>query len=97
MGCGCVAAALGLFVPRFVLFLLWIFGDRLSYAFDSFVIGFIGFLLLPYTTLFWALAYQPVTGVTGFGWFVVALGVVFDIGHWAGSGQAAQQRRRQEA
>lgn len=90
---GCCA---GVFVlagaPRFALFLLWIFTERLTIAFESFFIGFLGFLLLPYTTVFYALAYQPVKGVSGIGWFIVLLGFVIDIGSYTSGGYA--QRRR---
>lgn len=90
---GCLVALLGLMLPRFALFLIWIFSDRLSYAFDSFVLGFLGFLLLPYTTLFWALAYAPIGGVSGFGYILVGFGVLLDISNWAGSGSEARKRR----
>lgn len=92
MGCGCLLAILSLISPRLVLVLLWLFSDRLTIAFDSFVLGFLGFLLLPYTTLFYALAYQPFTGVSGFGWILVAFGVLLDLGSY-GVGGAARQRQ----
>ena len=95
MGCGCLVALMGLALPRFAIFLFWVFSDRLSYAFDSFIVGFLGFLLLPYTTLFWALAYAPVDGVTGFGWILVGMGLLMDLGTWFGGGD--QARRRQYA
>jgi hypothetical protein len=71
---------------------MWIFSDRLSLAFDSFVLGFLGFLLLPYTTIFYALAYAPVGGVSGFGWFLVALGFLFDLGSLGGAGDQGRRR-----
>ncbi|MEZ5140989.1 MAG: hypothetical protein R2726_00495 [Acidimicrobiales bacterium] len=89
---GCLVFLAAMLSPRLALFLIWVFGDRLSFAFDSFWIGFIGFLFLPWTALAWAIAYQPLFGVTGFGWFIVGLGLVFDISSW-GSG-AREQRRR---
>ena len=74
------------------MFLLWIFTDRLTIAFSSFWIGFLGFLLLPFTTVFYAFAYAPVRGVTGIGWAFVVLGVVLDISSY-GSGRYSQQQR----
>lgn len=91
MGCGCLVAGMGLFVPRLAIFAIWLFSDRLSFAFDSFIIGFLGFLLLPYTTFFWAISYAPVAGVTGFGWFLVALGVILDVSTWFGGGDQARR------
>jgi hypothetical protein len=90
----CLIALIGFALPRFALFLMWIFSDRLSIAFDSFVLGFVGFLLLPYTTFFYALAYNPIDGVTGFGWFVVVFGFIVDITTHTGGGRAARERRR---
>jgi hypothetical protein len=88
---GCLVALFALALPRFTLFLLWIFSDRLSIAFDSFVVGFLGFLLLPYTTVFYALAYAPIAGVTGFGWFLVILGFLMDLGALGNSRRQSQR------
>jgi hypothetical protein len=92
--CGCFIALLAVFSPRLALFALWAFTDRMSIAFDSFWWALIGFVFLPWTTLAWAVAYAPRNGVTGFGWFVVGLGVFVDISTHIGSSQA---RRRKEA
>jgi hypothetical protein len=35
--------------------------------------------LVPYTTLFYALVYSPGTGVHGFGWVLVAVGLFLDL------------------
>jgi hypothetical protein len=42
--------------------------------------------------LFYVLAYNPVTEVSGWGWAFVVLGFIFDIGHWAGGGATGRQR-----
>jgi hypothetical protein len=90
--CGCLVALAALLSPRFAIFLIWLFGDRMSYAFDSFWIGFIGFLFLPWTTLAWTVAYAPLAGVTGFGWFIVILGFIIDIGSYSSAAQARRAR-----
>ena len=73
---GCCALALAAFLsPRLVLFLMWLFSDRLDFAFDSFFAGFAGFLVLPWTTLMYALAYAPIAGVEGIGWLFVGAGL----------------------
>jgi hypothetical protein len=64
---GCLLALVAAISPRLALFLLWVFTDRLTIAFRSGWEGLIGFLLLPYTTLFFALVYAPGKGVDGFG------------------------------
>ena len=91
MGC-CLVALIGLGAPRLALFFVWVFTDRLKIAFTSGLVAFLGFLLLPFTTLFWALAYAPVKGVSGFGLILVALGVMLDLGSY-GAGSTGQRRR----
>ena len=92
MGCGCIVALIGLAAPRFALFITWLFTDRLSHAFDSFLIGFMGFLVLPFTTFFYAVAFAPVGGVRGFGWILVGFGLLLDLGSYTGGGVAKQRR-----
>ncbi len=89
---GCLLALLAAISPRFVIFLLWIFTDRLTIAFRSGWEGLLGFLLLPYTTLFYALVYEPGKGVDTFGWVIVALGVLLDLSTLT---NGARVRRRQ--
>ncbi|HSO97860.1 MAG TPA: hypothetical protein VLP43_02840 [Solirubrobacteraceae bacterium] len=91
---GCVLALLALISPRLVLFLLWIFSSLLSRAFDSWVIPFLGFFLLPWTTLAYAAFWDwgPGHHVTGFEWFFVVLAFFIDVSSYAG-GQRARSRR----
>ncbi len=93
MGCGCLLVLLGSAFPRLALVLTWIFTSRVDTAFDGGVLlPFAGLVFLPYTTLFWVIAYAPVAGVTGFGWILVALGVLLDLGHWFGGGREGSRR-----
>lgn len=91
MGC-CVGVSILAGAPRFALVLMQVFSDKLEVAFSSFWIGFFGFLLLPFATVFYALAYAPVRGVTGIGWAFVVLGVVLDIASYSGGRYSQQQR-----
>ncbi len=51
-------------------------------------------IVFPYATLFYVLAYNPIIdGLSGWGWFFVVIGFIFDIGHWAGGGVTGRQRR----
>ena len=59
MGCGCLLALGAMVSPRLAIFLVWVFTDRMGIAFERFWMGLLGFLFLPWTTLAWALAYQP--------------------------------------
>jgi hypothetical protein len=91
---GCLLALIAMISPRFVLALLYFFTNRLTIAFTSGWEGLIGFLLLPYTTLIYALVYQPVQGVRGFAWLLVAVGVLLDLSS-IGFGRRARPRRAQ--
>jgi hypothetical protein len=94
---GCIFALVAAFSARFALFLVWLFTDRLTIAFRSGWEGIIGFIFLPYTTLFYALVYAPAKGVDAFGWFIVACGVLLDVGsHLFGSRAERRRRRRVE-
>ena len=51
-----------------------------------------GWLLLPWTTLMWILAYAPIGGVQGFGWFFVILGFFLDLSSYGGGGKWNRDR-----
>jgi hypothetical protein len=92
---GCLLALFAWISPRFVLVLLYAFTDRLTLAFSSGWEGLLGFFLLPYTTLFYALVYQPGPGVHAFGWIVVAVGLLLDLSSFdAGRRVRARRARR---
>lgn len=92
MGC-CLVFVVLAGAPRFALFLMWLFTDRLQLAFDSFLVGFLGFVFLPFTAVMWAAAYDPIYGVRGIGWFLVILGFLLDLSVTFGGGRAERQRR----
>ena len=69
--CGCLFLVVGAVFPRLGLILLEIFSDWNDTAFDSFWIGFIGWLFLPYTTLAYVLMDQWGDPINGFGWVIV--------------------------
>ncbi len=76
-----------------MLFLLFLFSDLLSRAFESWIVPFVGFFLLPWTTLAYAAMWASSDGVNGFEWFVVLLAFLIDLGSLAGGGR----RRRETA
>jgi hypothetical protein len=90
--CGCLVAIAAMLSPRLAVFLLWLFTDRMDAAFNSGWIALLGWLFLPWTTLAWAIAYAPRSGVSGFGWFVVILAFVVDLMTHVGAAQARRQR-----
>jgi len=60
----------------------------LSRAFESWLIPFLGFFLLPWTTLAYAVMWDTGgRGVTGFEWFIVVLAFFFDLAAYAERGR----------
>ena len=86
----CVFILLAFFTQRIVLFVLWLFTNYLSRAFDGFVLPFLGFLFLPATTLAYAIAQNELGGLNGLGIIVVLIGLAVDIGLLGGG---ASRRR----
>jgi hypothetical protein len=76
----CVLALLAFVGPRVVLFLLFLFTNYLQRAFDAFLLPFIGFLFLPWTTIGWAIAQNEFGGANGIGLLVIVLGFLADVG-----------------
>lgn len=84
----CLVALIALISPRLALFVLWLFSDLLSRAFDSWFLPLLGFFLLPWTTLAYAGMWELGSGeVSGFEWFIVVLAFVIDLGAWAQRGR----------
>jgi hypothetical protein len=80
---GCFVALFALISPRLALFALFLFSDLLSRAYEGWVVPFIGFFLLPWTTLAYAVMWSAGGhGVKGFEWFIVILAFLFDVGSW---------------
>ena len=89
----CFGALLALISPRLALFFVFLFSDLLGDAFDSWAVPLLGFLLLPWATLAYAVMWSAgLNGVTGIEWFFVALGFLADLGSYAG-GRRSQPTR----
>jgi hypothetical protein len=74
------------------LFVIWLFTDLLGRAFDDWFVPLLGFFLLPWTTLAYALMWASSDGVVGFEWFIVVLAFLFDLGAYAQSGRSRTAR-----
>lgn len=79
---GCFAAALVLATPRFVMVVLWLFGDYLSRAYEGWVLPLVGFFVLPTSTLAYAVAENEKGGLKGWGLALVVFAVLIDVGVW---------------
>ncbi len=85
----CFVALIALFSPRLAIIFVAIFSDMLTRAFDSWFLPFIGFFILPWTTLSYAIMWDVGTrDVTGFEWFVVGFAFLLDLGSWFGGSRA---------
>jgi len=89
----CLIALFALISPRLALFFIFVFTDMLSDAFDSWLLPLLGFFLLPWTTLGYAVMWDTGTHeVSGFEWFIVALAFLADLASYAG-GRSYQYSR----
>jgi len=75
----------GAVFPRFTIVILELFTDLNDRAFDSFWIGFVGFLFLPYTTLAYVLMDYWGDPINGFGWVIVVFAFLVDLGSYFGT------------
>lgn len=79
----CLVALIALISPRLALFAIFLFSDLLSDAFDSWFVPLLGFFLLPWTTLAYAVMWSSSDQVAGFEWFIVILAFFLDLGSYA--------------
>lgn len=97
----CLVGCLALVFPRLALILVWLFGGNfLDKAYPSFLYPLLGFVFLPLTTLTFAFAVNSfsVNGqVTPFGWLLVGLSVLVDIGLLGSGGRDARRYREQRS
>jgi hypothetical protein len=91
---GCFLAIGALFVPRIVIFVLWLFTDYLADAFTSWFWPTIGFFFLPTTTIAYAIAQNEFDGFGGIGLVILLVGFAIDIGLL---GNGARSRRSSAA
>jgi hypothetical protein len=75
----CLVGVVGILGPRVAIALIWIFGNRVELAFDSWWLPLLGLIVLPWTTLAYLIAWQP-GGLDG-NWDVllIVIGVALDI------------------
>ena len=77
---GCLVALLALISPRLSLVAVWLATDILSRAFDGVLLPLLGFFLLPWTTLAYALMWDYGTNeVSGFEIAIVVVAFLADL------------------
>jgi hypothetical protein len=90
----CFLVAFGLLTPRLILILLWLLPTNyLSHAYGTWVWPFLGFFLLPTTTIAYAIAENEFHGFRGWGAVITILGFAFDLGLFGG-GRGILRRSR---
>jgi hypothetical protein len=63
---------------------MWLFSDMVSRAFPNFLFPLLGLIFLPFTAVMYVLAFQGPLGMSGFGWLLVAIGLILDISTYGG-------------
>ena len=76
------------FAPRIALVFMWLFSDRIAMAFGGIFLPLIGFFLMPWTTLTYALLLPH--GLNIFKIILLIIAVGADLGVW---GEGAKSRR----
>lgn len=91
---GCLFAIFAGLFPRIAVILMWLanpslFGD----AFDDFWLWpILGVIFLPFMTLIYVIAWDPITGFGGIDWLWLILALLIDLSGWGGSGYANRDR-----
>lgn len=82
----CFIVLIALFMPRLAIFLIWIFTDWLGRSYESWFWPFLGFLVMPYTTLGYMAGMLNNNGHISGGWlFLVVICALTDVGAWGGA------------
>jgi hypothetical protein len=84
---------LGAFFPRLLFVILWISTNLVDRAFTSFLVPLLGVIFLPFTSLFYVLAYNPLAGgLTGAAWLWVLIGFMIDLSTYTFGGYRSSHR-----
>ena len=80
---GYLTELFALTMPRVTIIAFWIFSDLVGDAYDSVVFPIIGFILVPWTTITYAIMWgMSSDGVFGSEWVVVGFAVLADLATW---------------
>lgn len=90
---GCLVFLFALISPRLALFALWLFSNLLDRAYEDWIVPLLGFFLLPWTTLAYAVMWSVgPNGVEGFEWFIVVLAFLADLSSYGASARRGRSR-----
>lgn len=86
---GCALAFAIVVAPRVMLLLAWLFSERWDTVWGgAWLWPLLGLIIAPYTTVMYMLVWSP-TGIAGWDWMWIVLGVLLDLVKW---GQLFQNR-----
>jgi hypothetical protein len=87
----CLFTMFALIGPRGLIVLWWLVQPvRWNATFDTFILPFLGFLFLPWTTVAYVLVAPE--GVTGLDFLLLALAVALDVSSWFGGAYGNRNR-----
>ena len=90
---GCLVVLLGAFFPRIALLFIWLARPALFQAALNPLFAIAGIIFLPFTTLFYVLLWNPVTGgIAGFDWVWIGLALVIDLASYGTSAYGGRQQ-----
>ena len=89
---GCLLPIIAIFVPRLVMFFIFLLTNWFALAYHTVIWPLLGFCFMPYTTLAYMAAMLNNNHELSNGWLVlVIIAVFFDLG---GQGRSARSGRR---
>ena len=89
---GCLFAMVAGFFPRIALVVIWIATDLVDRAFSTWLIPLLGLIVLPFTTLVYAIAWVPGVHLGNGRWVWVAIAFVIELIGYAGTGRTNRER-----
>jgi hypothetical protein len=89
----CLLIIVALLLPRLAMFLIWLFSDWFSRAYETAIWPLLGFFFMPYTTLAYMAAMLNNNHQINGGWLVLLIvAVVVDLGQNGGAARRGSGR-----
>ncbi|MDJ0663315.1 MAG: hypothetical protein QNJ75_02065 [Acidimicrobiia bacterium] len=90
----CLLLSLMLGGPRVAIVVWWLLGsDRWEAAYDTFIVPFLGFVFLPWTTLMFVVV-APAGAIAGSDWVWLGLALIIDLASHGGGGYRSRYAGR---
>ena len=89
---GCLFAMVAGFFPRIALVVIWIATPLVDRAFSTWLIPLLGLIVLPFTTLVYAIAWAPGVHLGNGRWVWVAIAFAVELMGYAGTARTNRER-----